>query len=333
MKYKVSVVVPAFNVERFIGNTLRSVFEQTLEGVELIIVYDENSTDNTIDEILRVSNHYKNMFEGKIKIIKVKGKGVSYSRNVGLRIAGGEYIFFLDGDDYINKHCLEKLYTAARKYGADITFCGFDMVDENGKKLKRYSDRFEYLDCPIGGIKALKLFLNEKIWLWTGSVLYHLKFLKNSNIMYNPRFSYGEDQLFNIICLYNAKVVYSVRESLSYYVQRKNASSKKITLRKVDYPLAMFEAYRYLRLHYVDKEILDYMEYHKIPLSIIHTLILFKLNGLYDEFKEKYDEAFFLKQLGKLKFRRRVIREYFAAKLFLLGLDSFFTIYRRLKHA
>lgn len=332
MSCEVSVIVPAFNVEAYIGNTLRSIFRQTLKNVELIIVYDESSSDNTMNEISRTINYYKDS-EINVRIIKVKEANVSISRNMGLKMARGKYVFFLDGDDYIDKYCLEKLYTTARGYGADVTFCGFDVVYENGKILERYSDRFEYLDHPVDGIKALKLFLSNRIWLWTGSVLYRRDFLKDNKIVYDPRFSYGEDQLFNIMCLFNAKIVYCVRKSLSYYVQRKNSLTKKITLKNIDYPLAMLEAYRYLELHGADTEVLNYMENYRIPLSVLYTLISFKLNGLYNEFKEKYDEEFFLNHLRKLRFGPKIIREYVAAKLFLLGLDFFFIIYRRLKHA
>ena len=97
-----SIIIPCYNVEKFIKNTLNSILEENLEDYEIILIND-GSVDNTLSIIQEYSRIYK-----FIKIITQKNQGVSEARNIGIKYSEGKYIYFLDGDDYLVKGELKK---------------------------------------------------------------------------------------------------------------------------------------------------------------------------------------------------------------------------------
>ena len=300
-EYKISVVVPAYNVGGFIRRTIKSLVAQSIKGVEIIIVYTP-SEDNTLDVIWSTIEECSDELNGKtIRVLKERQRGVSVARNRGLKVARGDFILFLDGDDFLHNLCLGKLFDMCVRLNADVVFCGFDtVVIEGGKKiiLSKYSDSLYYLNRPAVGLKALELYLAGSIWPWLGSTLFSKEFLRKNNISFDNHLLYGEDKLFIIKSLFNANKVYNVKESLSYYVCRLDSASKKISLRRYDGIRAMLRAYRYLKLNKCPSEILKILENYKLPLTSYYILKLFETSDMYDEFVKHYD-TYFLKSILK----------------------------------
>ena len=118
-KIKISVIVPVFNAEKYLKMCLNSFVSQTLKNI-VIICIDDGSTDNS----LAILDKFKSK-DDRIKIIKQKNYGVSIARNNGISEAQGEYIGFVDADDWVDKDFFEKLYNAAQKYNADIATAGY----------------------------------------------------------------------------------------------------------------------------------------------------------------------------------------------------------------
>lgn len=116
----VSVVIPVFNVEGFISETIESVLSQTLKDIEVILV-DDGSTDKS----LIICQEYLNK-DSRIKIVKQLNSGVSIARNIGLELAIGEYIFFMDADDTIDFDFLNSSYKVAKQKDFDIVVLGED---------------------------------------------------------------------------------------------------------------------------------------------------------------------------------------------------------------
>ncbi len=115
---KISVIVPAYNAEKYIEKCLNSILNQTLEDIELIVINDESK-----DKTLSILKNYEQQYSKKIKIIDQKNSGPGGARNAGLKIASGEYIAFVDGDDYIAPDMLEKLYQKAKEEDFDVVVC------------------------------------------------------------------------------------------------------------------------------------------------------------------------------------------------------------------
>lgn len=123
---KVSIVVPVYRVEQYLAQCVASVRGQTLTDIEIILV-DDGSPDrcgSMCDEYARE--------DSRIKVIHKENGGLASARNAALRIASGEFVGFVDSDDYIEPDMYERMYASAEKYGSDFVMCGFHEMDKNG---------------------------------------------------------------------------------------------------------------------------------------------------------------------------------------------------------
>lgn len=155
----ISVIVPAYNIESYIGRCLESIINQDHKELEIIVVND-GSTDRTGDII----EQYAMMDKRIIPIYKDNG-GVSSARIVGLNVASGEYIGFVDGDDYIEPNMYSTLLNNAKKYNADISHCGYQMVFP--KRVDFYYNTGKtVVQDKITGLKDLLagVFVEPAIW-------------------------------------------------------------------------------------------------------------------------------------------------------------------------
>ena len=113
-KVKLSIIVPVFNTEKYLSECLNSLINQTLKSIEIICV-DDGSTDNSLSILEKF--HSK---DERVKIIHQGNFGVSVARNNGIAMAQGEYIGFVDSDDWVDADFFEKLYNASQKFGAEV---------------------------------------------------------------------------------------------------------------------------------------------------------------------------------------------------------------------
>ena len=127
---KISVIVPVYNVEKYLDKCLNSLVNQTLKDIEIIVIND-GSPDNSQTIIECYSKKYSN-----VKSYVKRNGGISDARNYGLKYASGEYIAFVDSDDYVDLSMMEKLYNKAIENSYDIVECNLHMVDDNGNLLK-----------------------------------------------------------------------------------------------------------------------------------------------------------------------------------------------------
>ena len=155
MKYKFSIIIPCYNIEKYISKTLESVFNQTFKDFEIILIND-GSKDNTGEILDDYSKKYK-----RIKVVHKENEGVSEARNIGIRNATGEYIYFLDGDDLIENTLLERANEVFKNNKIEIFSFGFNMVYKDGKIKRRYSEE-QYNNQIINSKEFLSLFFNKK---------------------------------------------------------------------------------------------------------------------------------------------------------------------------
>ena len=126
----VSVIMPAYNAERFIEEAINSVVNQTVEDWELIVI-DDGSADSTFE----IVNTYAQKDPRIRAFINEKNMGVAKTRNRGLDLARGKYVALLDSDDYWKPQLLEKMLYRSQETSADIVYCSYEMVDEGGQKV------------------------------------------------------------------------------------------------------------------------------------------------------------------------------------------------------
>ena len=194
--YKVSVIVPVYNVEQYLSDCLESICRQTLKGIEIIVVND-GSTDNSLSIIESFQQKYSNM-----KLINKKNGGLSSARNAGIDMAVGEYLFFVDSDDFIDLDTLEKMYVKAKETHCPLIICGILQYWSNNKKKlykKCISDKESIYDADL----LYKLQLSGRMGCQCCNKLYDRNiWIKNSLFFQEGKYYEDIDMAFRVIQVY-----------------------------------------------------------------------------------------------------------------------------------
>lgn len=132
MNIKVSMIMPVYNVEKYIDKSIQSVINQTFKSFELIII-----NDGSIDKSGQICDEYANI-DKRIKVIHTENKGQAAARNTGVKISSGDYIGFIDSDDFIDSSMIKDLYNSCIENNSDIAIIGLREVDENNVCLREY---------------------------------------------------------------------------------------------------------------------------------------------------------------------------------------------------
>ena len=221
MEYKISVIIPVYNGERYINGCLESLNKQTLDNIEIIFVND-GSTDQTRDILKKISNSRDN-----IKVINQNNSGPGKARNEGIRIAKGEYIKFLDVDDVQDREMLQKMYKMIEETNSDVVVCGIKEVSKEGTQ-------YRLLEFDTGTVlesNEIKEFILKKVirnggGIFASSVnkMYKRSFIQGNNIFFDEERIYGEDWFFNQRVLGKCKKMTFVNEPLYIYMRINNNS-------------------------------------------------------------------------------------------------------------
>ena len=195
---QVSVVIPVYNVERYLSQCVDSILQQTYTPYEIILV-DDGSTDNSGKTADEYAEKYK-----IIRVIHKENAGLGYARNTGIENARGNWIVFLDSDDYFTPHLLEKLVVAQQKYATDLVVGGYDRIDENGNIV----GGIKYGDAVYSG-KLIKENLlprllgsapdkSDSISMSACNALFSLDIIKKNHIRFpTERYVISEDLFFD----------------------------------------------------------------------------------------------------------------------------------------
>lgn len=200
---KVSIIVPVYNVEKYIEKCLNSLLDQTIEDIEIIIVND-GSTDNSKKIIEKYLNNKK------IVYLEKENGGLSSARNYGIPYAKGEYIGFVDSDDYVEKTMFEKMYSKAIQEKSDMVECDF---------LWEYPNKVR--------VDTGKIYENQKRAIVDGRVVAWNKIIKrevlgSTKIKFPEGLRYEDVEFFYKLIPYLNKISF-VKEPLVHYVQRYNS--------------------------------------------------------------------------------------------------------------
>ena len=233
---KVSVIVPVYNVEKYLKKCLDSIRNQTYDHLEILLV-DDGSTDNSG----KICDEYGKKDSRVIAIHQMNG-GLSAARNRGIEIASGEFILFVDSDDYIASDMIEKLYLRLKETRSDMAVCGIQYVDENEVHFADKSpNHFSFKD----GILTKEMFWNiyasvghtECVVTW--NKLYKKEIFKE--IRY-PAGRVREDEFVLHDIVDKCERIVAISERLVFYRQRNNSiMGKKEQKMEADYLEANFE--------------------------------------------------------------------------------------------
>ena len=184
---KVSIIVPVYNSEKTIERCIQSVLAQSYTDYELILV-----NDGSLDSSLTICRKYAAEDERIIIIEKTNG-GVSSARNIGIKKSSGEYIFFLDGDDSIEKETLSKYVELSQSGAVDVVIGSLRFVYQNGKTKCRGFDGTEYLKTDD---LWEKICINSEPFGWAGGKMVHTEIVKQNNLLFDEDMLSQEDLEF-----------------------------------------------------------------------------------------------------------------------------------------
>ncbi|URZ00948.1 glycosyltransferase family 2 protein [Clostridium felsineum] len=231
----VSIIVPLYNAEKYVRKSILSVINQTFKNYEIIIVND-GSTDNSVDNIIDLVNKYNN-----IRLIYQTNKGAAVARNVGIRNSNGEWIYFLDSDDYIDKDLLKICFEECTNNNLDVLhFDGKAFYDEN------FSQRNE---VGLEDFNREELLNSEKIYsgeeffyesyrknayrLSACLAFFRKKFLMDNELFFTDGLLH-EDQEFVFKAAFLADRIKYIPNKIFYRRVRENSVSQKISFKTID---------------------------------------------------------------------------------------------------
>ncbi|AOR24533.1 glycosyltransferase family 2 protein [Clostridium taeniosporum] len=303
--FKVSIITPVYNVEQCIERSINSVINQTCKEFEFLLI-DDGSQDRSIE----IAKSLLENSDINFKIITQENAGVSAARNRGINIANGEYITFLDSDDYIDSRFVELMYEKAKSTCCDIVFCDYSEVDSTGNVLVK--NRTNYLNDFISGKEAALLQLKDEITIGMRSAIYKTSVIKNNNLLFDSNRKYGEDMVFVVKALLYSNKVISVNEILAFYVIWGNSVTQNVSLKHLDCYYSYIDLLNYVKENNNLKEIENFLLEFKIQYSIAHVFsILSKDSNFHEdlfEFLSREDVKSYLKNYKIQNFDRNNVR-------------------------
>lgn len=221
MEQLVSVVIPVYNCEEYIGETLKSVLSQTYKNIEAVLV-DDGSRDNSAEIIKDMQREYGD----RIRYIYQENAGVSVARNTGIWEAAGEYIAFLDSDDLWLGTKIEKQMKRMQESGMKACYCGYtNWYDASDIKK---DVKWNFLEG-----KVLEDYLKENVWAQTGTWIVKKDVILENNLEFTPKCSWAEDAEF-FIKIVSLVEVCCVPEYLTLYRMRENNSLTQQALKDIN---------------------------------------------------------------------------------------------------
>ena len=285
---KISVIIPAYNAEKFLVESLQSVVNQTIDDFEIIVI-DDGSTDSTLDILKNYEKSYENF-----NVICQENAGPAAARNKGLDVAKGEYIYFFDADDVLELDALESLYATAHRRKSDLVIAKYDIFNQfkhievkniNELVAKRKIDKYD-----------LKILWTFSLW----NKLFKKQIIDENNFRFKD-LCYSEDAEFLMKYVYAAKRITGLDKVVLHYrriavtVQDEDSSiTATLDSRKISDYITAHD----LVLKHAEKSILkDFSEYGSLSAAMqenfeinlyINEIIKKELQILLNQFYSKF---------------------------------------------
>lgn len=275
MDKKVSIIIPAYNAENHINKCIFSVINQSYKNIEIILV-NNGSTDNTLNICMQWAKK-----DSRIKILDQKNKGVSNARNQGIKQAIGEYIVFVDSDDYLQDNSVEILYNHIENKDIDVVYCDYYNVTK-----KEIIACEEILDYKVYHAQDISIVIRNMFGggryyssIWRG--IYKKSIIDEKELRFK-QMKYAEDLLYNIEYLINCNNIEIISDKLYCYVQNNDSSLQKLKHNVEEIKKVPYEIYQTLKKYQCEDNYLLEIE-KEIELSIRR---IFDINYRYCSFRK-----------------------------------------------
>ena len=316
-KQKISIIVPVYNVDKYLKKSLDSLINQTYKNIEIILI-DDGSTYNRG----KICDEYKKI-DKRIKVIHQENKGLSGARNTGLKNKTGDYITFVDSDDYVEKDYIEFLYKLIKEDDYDISACNFSKIIDNKKEENKINNKY-----ILNSEETLyKLFDVKDNFTQSAWAELYKKELFNNN--YFPEDEIYEDieTIGNILLSVN-KVIYSTISKYNYYIRLGSLSYSDYSIKELD------------RINHskelVNKAIKKYPRLKNIAITFYISNLIAVCNkqlfsGMYKTKEIGYTKKIILKNLNIFINKNFSLTKKIQILLFLINTKIYLKVYLSIK--
>lgn len=303
-KYKVSIIVPIYNVEKYLLRCLNSLLNQTLRDIEIILV-----DDGSPDCCPQMCDEYAKK-DARIKVIHKKNGGLSSARNAGLDIARGEYVAFVDSDDYTSCIAYETLYNAALDEQLDVVYAGFECLysDKNSMESFVFDKKYQGQEivsflsemlCPSNPIKSDK----ERVCMSVWNAIYKRSIIEKFHIRFKSERTYlSEDILFHLDFLPHCKVIRCIPQIFYHYCENGGSLTHNFNENKIKSNFKLYE----MMLQIIRQNGLDMLEYKVMMFFFIYIKGIIMKGIMLSSFsircKEKCVKKYMIMMVGKIFF-------------------------------
>lgn len=263
----ISVIVPVYNIEKYLSRCIESILSQTYKNLEAIFIND-GSTDNSLEILEKYRKKDK-----RIKVIDKKNAGSGAARNDGIEFSNGKYISFLDSDDWYEEDFLKKLYNNLIENNSDVSMCNPKMVYDDASKNKKintyFFNKIELNKTPekILGILAMPVVWNK---------LYKKEIILKNNIKF-PNYSFCEDVEFLYKTFLYVNKISKIENDLYNYYQRENSVTKKIREESIEQLYQVLENIE----SYIQDNFLEYLKiFHLYKIQFIYSVSITLLSKI-----------------------------------------------------
>ncbi|MCM3116038.1 glycosyltransferase [Neobacillus sp. MER 74] len=269
MNKKVSIIIPVYNSEDTLKQCVNSVLQQTYQNIQVILV-DDGSNDSSAE----ICDHFAKT-DKRVEVIHMKNSGVSSARNIGIKCATGEYMLFLDSDDYYDECALEKILNFNGAKEVDLVIFGYSEISENS--CKRVIFQSDDKVCSKKEFLIKTLDINWEMYFnvpW--NKMYKTRIIKENNIIFDSSMTLGEDAVFNNnVYMYANRIVLADMSLYNYVTTNEGSLSrnKKPTIDLWEVYYRIFETY----------------------------VLIFKAQNLYEKYENEINFRYQLYILGMLK--------------------------------
>ena len=252
---KVSIIIPIYNTSKYLSRCIDSVINQTLSEIEIILI-----NDGSTDESHKIIDEYN---DPRIKYYKRKNFGIGNSRNFGISNSNGEYVCFVDSDDYLNNTFCEEMYNKCISDALDMCVCDYYHYIENEQTIEKYI---------LPSFESTSLENNPKLLidinLSSCNKMYKRTLFINNELYFPEDLKY-EDAIFVISAISDAKNIGFIEDKLNYYLIR-NKSETTVVNEKV------FDILKILDLIYNKLNKKKYFEHIKNNLEYLFITVIFR---------------------------------------------------------
>lgn len=298
MNVEISIIIPVYNVEKYLKQCLDSVYNLDLSNKEIVLI-----NDGSVDDSLKILERYKELYPQKTILISQKNSGLSVARNTGIKSSNGKFLFFIDSDDFIDAEEFEIFLKKGINYNNDIFIGNFYYYFGQGKnqvKSKRH-----YSKHKLTGVTFIEEGLKNKcfdIVAWKN--LYRKDFLIKNNLFF-------EEKLLHEDCLFTPKAFYlaeSVQFSKNYFYFYRQTNNKSITKNK--------NKKNYIHMLYIIEKLLEFLKENKINNKYFNRIIITFYLIVVCEGKYKNNDIF----LELIKLKKNLREKFKILLIFILSL-------------